>query len=105
MAVVSEPVDGSDTYKRGETIEAAVTFGDRVLVDTSLGTPTHSGCWDRPHPNASYVRAGRAPTGWCSNTPSYRDSDTDGISVYANRLALNGGVIASVYGVEALLDV
>ena len=37
VAVVSRPVDGGDTYKGGEKIEVAVTFGDRVLVDTSLG--------------------------------------------------------------------
>ena len=46
-----------------------MTFGDRVLVDASLGTPT-LGLGVRVKPNANQAGdltcAGRAPTVWCS---------------------------------------
>ena len=104
VAVVSEPVDGSDTYKRGETIEFAVTFGDRVLVDTSLGTPALTLLLGSAAPRASYVRGAGTNRLVFEHTVISSNSDTDGISVIMNRLALHGGVIASVYGVPAILD-
>ena len=36
LEVVSRPLSG-DTYRRGERIEVAVSFGSRVLVDVSQG--------------------------------------------------------------------
>ena len=104
VAVVSEPVDGSDTYKRGETIEFAVTFGDRVLVDTSLGTPALTLSLGGAGPRASYVRGSGTNRLVFAHTVISSNTDTDGISVIMNRLALHGGVITSVYGVPAILD-
>ena len=103
VAVVSEPVDGSGTYKRGETIEFAVTFGDRVLVDTSLGTPALTLLLGSAGPRASYVRGSGTNRLVFEHTVKAIDTDTDGISVRMNRLALHGGAIASVYGVPAIL--
>ena len=57
LAVVSKPVSG-DTYKLGETVAAAVTFGDRVLVDTSLGTPELALTVGTATRRAAYVRGG-----------------------------------------------
>ena len=104
VAVVSEPVDGSDTYKLGETIEFAVTFGDRVLVDTSLGTPGLTLTVGSAGPRASYVRGSGTNRLVFEHTVISSNSDTDGISVGMNQLALHGGVIASVYGAPAILD-
>ena len=104
VAVVSEPVDGSGTYKRGETIEFAVTFGDRVLVDTSLGTPALTLLLGSAAPRASYVRGTGTNRLVFEHTVISSNTDTDGISVIMNRLALHGGVITSVYGVPAILD-
>ena len=104
VAVVSGPVDGSDTYKRGEKIEFAVTFGDRVLVDTSLGTPALTLLLGSAAPRASYVRGTGTNRLVFAHTVISSNTDTDGISVIMNRLALHGGVITSVYGVPAILD-
>ena len=52
LAVVSEPIEG-DTYKRDETIEVAITFGDRVLV---AGTPQLALSVGTNARTANYVR-------------------------------------------------
>ncbi len=102
LAVVSRPVSG-DTYGRGETIEVAVSFGDRVLVDVSQGRPSLAlsvGTETRP---ASYVRGSgtnRLVFAW---EVGQDDADADGIAVVAGDLALGGGAITSLYGALALL--
>ena len=104
VAVVSKPVDGGDTYKGGEKIEVAVTFGDRVLVDTSLGTPTLGLAVGTETRQATYVRGTGTTRLAFEYTVQSSDTDGDGIAVAANGLAPGGGAIASVYGVQALLD-
>ena len=105
VAVVSEPVDGSDTYKLGEKIEAAVTFGDRVLVDTSLGTPTLGFGLGSSTANkqARYLRGSGTNRLVFEYTVQALDLDNNGIEFPANSLVLNGAAITSIYGVEALL--
>ena len=103
LAVVSEPVDGTETYRQGETIEVAVTFGDRVLVDTSLGTPTLTLVVGAAGPLARYVRGSGTNRLVFEYTVVAVHTDSDGISALANRLFLKGGVIASVYGAPAIL--
>ena len=105
LAVVSEPVEGEEIYRRDETIEAAVTFGDRVLVDTSLGTPTLGLGVGSSNANrqATYVRGSGTNRLVFEYTVQRTDSDGNGIEFPANALALNGATIVSNYGVEALL--
>ena len=103
LAPISEPVVDS-TYKRGETIEIAVTFGDRVLVDTSLGTPQLALAVGTNTRQAEYVRGTGTTRLVFAYTVAQDDTDTDGIAIAANGLALNGGVIASLYGAAAILD-
>ena len=103
VAVVSKPVDG-DTYRQGEKIEVAVTFGDRVLVDTSLGTPTLGLAVGTETRQATYVRGTGSNRLVFEYTVQSGDTDGDGIAVAANGLAPGGGAIASVYGVRAILD-
>ena len=105
LAVVSEPVEGEEIYRRDETIEAAVTFGDRVLVDTSLGTPTLGLGVGSSNANrqATYVRGSGTNRLVFEYTVQRTDSDGNGIEFPANALALNGATIVSDYGVEALL--
>ena len=86
---LNAPVVG-DTYERGETVEATVTF-DRVVDVT--GTPQlELGIGDNTR-QASYARG----TGTDSLVFSYKlvraDVDADGISVAAGALTLNGGTI------------
>ena len=104
LAVVSRPVDGGDAYKGGEKIEVAVTFGDRVLVDTSLGTPTLALTVGTQTRLASYVGGTGTNRLVFEYTVQPADTDGDGIAVVANGLALNGAAIANVYGVAAILD-
>ena len=103
LAVVSKPVDGGETYRQGETIEVAVTFGDRVLVDTSLGTPTLTLVVGAAGPLARYVRGSGTNRLVFAHTVVANDTDSDGISALADRLLPKGGLIASVYGAEAIL--
>ena len=103
LAVVSKPVDGGETYRQGETIEVAVTFGDRVLVDTSLGTPTLTLVVGAAGPLARYVRGSGTNRLVFAHTVVAVDTDSDGISALADRLLPKGGLIASVYGAEAIL--
>ena len=105
LAVVSEPVEGEGIYRRDETIEAAVTFGDRVLVDTSLGKPTLGLGVGSSNANrqATYVRGSGTNRLVFEYTVQRTDSDGNGIEFPANALALNGATIVSDYGVEALL--
>ena len=86
---LNAPVVG-DTYERGETVEATVTF-DRVVDVT--GTPQLAlGIGDNTR-QASYARG----TGTDSLVFSYKlvraDVDADGISVAADALTLNSGTI------------
>ena len=103
LAVVSKPVDGTEFYKQGETIEVAVTFGDRVVVDTTLGTPTLTLALGAAAPLASYVRGSGTNRLVFAHTVVAADTDSDGISALADRLIPKGGVIASVYGAPAIL--
>ena len=103
VAVASKPVSGT-SYRLGEAIEVAVTFGDRVLVDTSQGTPTLALTVGAQTRQASYVRGTGTTQLVFAYTVVAADSDTDGIAVAADALALNGGAITSIYGVPALLD-
>ena len=103
VAVVSKPVDG-DTYRQGEKIEVAVTFGDRVLVDTSLGTPALGLAVGTETRQATYVRGTGSNRLVFEYTVQSGDTGSDGIAIAANGLAPGGGAIASVYGVRAILD-
>ena len=99
LAVVSEPIDG-DTYKRGETIEVAVNFSDRVVV---AGTPQLALSVGVNTRNADYVRGTNSNQLVFEYTVVEADADTDGIVAGQNALALNGGAITSVYGAQAIL--
>ena len=103
VAVVSKPVDG-DTYRQGEKIEVAVTFGDRVLVDTSGGTPALGLAVGTETRQATYVRGTGSNRLVFEYTVQSGDTGSDGIAIAANGLAPGGGAIASVYGVRAILD-
>ena len=99
LAVVSEPIEG-ETYQRGETIEVAVNFSDRVVV---AGTPQLALSVGVNTRNADYVRGTNSNQLVFEYTVVEADADTDGIVAGQNGLALNGGAITSVYGAQAIL--
>ncbi len=86
---LNAPVSG-DTYERGETVEATVTF-DRV-VDVTGAPQLALGVGSNTR-QASYASG----TGTDSLVFRYKlvqaDVDTDGISIAAGALTLNGGTI------------
>ena len=93
VTVSSTPASAS-TYQLGEQIEVKVAFGRPVAVTGSprlaltIGTQTRQ---------ASYVAASsKADTLVFGYAVRPADADTDGISIGASALVLNGGTIADV---------
>ena len=84
----------SDTYELGETIEVRVEF-DRAV--TATGKPQVSltiGTQTRPAPLSAWGRESL----YFEYTVQEEDRDTDGISIEANALLLNGGTITAADG-------
>ena len=105
VALVSKPVDGSDTYKQGEKIAAAVTFSQPVTVtvtgtekptlDLTVGTQTRQ---------ATYVRGTGSNRLVFEYTVVEADTDGDGIAIAADSLSLGGAMIVDANGALADLD-
>ena len=90
-----------DTYKQGETIEAAVTFSKPVTVTgtptlaLSVGTNTRQATYDRGTGTNRLVFA---------YTVESTDTDSDGIAIDANSLALpTEATIVDTEGGKAVL--
>ena len=98
VSVISAPTSG-DTYTRGETIEVELRFDQAVGVS---GTPNLALTLGSATAQAAWNRAGASPT-----TQVFRhvvaavDRDTDGLSIAAGALTLNGGTIRNVRGGDA----
>ena len=103
VALVSKPVADS-TYRRDEKIEAALTFSKPVTVTgTPQLAPTLGLTVGTQTRQATYARGTGSNRLVFEYTVVAADTDSDGIAIAANRLALNRGVIASVYGAPAIL--
>ena len=88
IAITSDPGD-DDTYVKGDAIEATVTFSEDVTV---TGTPQLELEFDSTVKTADYAGTNGDEVVF-SYTVALHDSDTDGISIGANQLSLNGGTI------------
>ena len=97
LAAVSGPVSG-DTYRRGETIGIAVTFGKSVAV---TGTPQLALSVGTATRQAAYAHGTGTTQLVFEYTVVDADRDPDGIAVAANALALNNGTIADAGGAAA----
>ena len=89
LAITSNP--GSDqTYAEGDEIEVTVRFSETVVVTGTpqmrmrVGSRTRTASYDSGTGTAALVFAYEVADG---------DEDTDGVSIEANRLSLNGGTI------------
>ncbi len=104
IALGSDPVS-DDTYVAGDAIEVLVTFDRAVQVDTTMGTPHVALTIGTATRNAEYSTAdsaGKALT--FSYTVVFDDDDSNGLSIGADALALNGGSITNpTTGDDALL--
>ena len=92
---------GSDsTYTVGDTISVKVTFNENVTV---TGTPQLEIAVGANNRQADYASGSGSTELIFSYTVVAGDADTDGISVGANKLALNGGTIKDAVGNDATL--
>ena len=100
LAVTSEPVDGGDAYHAGETIEVSVTFSKPVTV---RGTPLLALTVGTGTREARYAGATSGATLVFRYGVDSADRDSDGISVAANALALDGGTITDSAATDAAI--
>ena len=93
VAITSSP--GTDnTYATDDTITATLTFSEAVSVDTTNGTPRITLDIGGQPRYAAYSGDGSSAAAQAfSYTALVSDTDTDGVSVLANSLALDGGTI------------
>ena len=94
-AVFNAPVKG-DTYLRGERIEVTISFDRVASVDTAGGRPRIALQVGDSTRYATYLGPSRAQAhirfGYVVRAG---DTDTDGLSIGANALELNGGSITA----------
>ncbi len=95
----STPTGG--VYGLTERIEVAVTFDKLVVVDTTSGKPQLALGIDSATRQAEYARGTATTTLTFGYEVTLGDADTDGISIGASALALNGGTITISGGTTA----
>ena len=98
VAITSNP--GTDnTYATGDTVTVTLTFSEAVSVDTANGTPRITLDIGGQPRHAAYSGDGSSAAAQAfSYTALVSDTDTDGVSVLANSLALDGGTIQATEG-------
>ena len=87
-----------DTYAIGDDIVATVTFDRTLELDTENGTPSLTLTIGNGTGDAACALATETKKLECTYTVAGDDEDTDGVSIGANRLALNGGRIHGIHG-------
>ena len=93
MAITSSP-GTDDTYGTYDTITVTLTFSEAVSGDTTDGTPRITLDIGGQPRYAAYSGDGSSAAAQAfSYTALVSDTDTDGVSVLANSLALDGGTI------------
>ena len=93
ITMTSNPIDygnTQNTYSRGEPIRATVTFIEAVDITGSPRLTMRIGSTDK---HASCAAATNTTTMVCTYTVIQGDRDTDGLSINANSISLNGGTI------------
>ena len=94
MIEVTSSAGIDDTYGIGDEIEVTVTFNEDITVDTSSGTPELALDVGGTAKGAECAADGTAlDTLVCTYEVAENDADTDGISIGANSLTLEGGAI------------
>ncbi len=102
VAIASNP--GPDgIYAEGDVMEVTVTFSETVQVDTTNGTPALALRVGRQTRPATYDRGSNSDRPAFSYMVTDGDLDTDGVSIAAGRIALNGGTIQDLADNPAVL--
>ena len=99
IAITSTPSNGS-AYKAGEKVAATVTFSENVIVTDTPQLTLRVGAADR---HANWVSGSGTRNLVFEYTVAKADADTDGVSIAANQLSLNGGTIMDAAGNAANL--
>ena len=87
-----------DTYAIGDDIVATVTFDRTLQLDTANGSPALVLTIGNGTGDAACALATDTKKLECTYTVIGDDEDTDGVSIGANPLALNGGRIHGIHG-------
>ncbi len=105
VAGVSMSADGAENglLNAGDTVRVSLRWDQNVVVDTTNGTPTISVMIGATPVSASYLSGSGSDTLVFALTVQSGQNDSDGLSVLANSLALNGGTIRSNEGMNATL--
>lgn len=94
ISSVAIPSGGADsTFVAGNTVDVTVNFDESVNVVTTGGTPYITLNVGGVSKTASYLSGTGTSTLTFRYTVAAGDTDTDGISIGANSLTLNGGTI------------
>ncbi len=102
VSITSDP--GPDgIYAEEDVVEVTVTFSETVTVDATNGTPSLSLTVGRPSKPALYRPGPASATQTFTYTVEDSDIDTDGVSIAAGRIALNGGTIKDLADNPSLL--
>ena len=102
VAVTSDP-GPAGIYVEGDLIAVTVTFSETVVVDTTNGTPSLTLRVGRRSKLAHYIQGPRSAALRFTYTVEDGDIDTDGVSLAAGRIALNGGTIKDLADNPSLL--
>ena len=86
---------GRAVYGRGETIEVTLRFDRDVTVDSTGGTPSVTLTVGAAQRTAEYRRGTGSRQLVFGYTVASGDSDSNGVDLVANSLALNGGSIVA----------
>ena len=100
VEITSTPPDNRDTYAVGDVIEATVTFDETVVV---TGHPRLSLTVGRQTKPATYDRGSNSDTLVFAYPVADSALDTDGVSIVAGRIDLNGGTIKDEADNDAML--
>ena len=102
-AVSTVEITSTGPYALDEEIEVTVTFTEAVTVDTTGGTPQITLMVGSTARSTIAVTGTGTATLVFTYTVQVGDSDTDGVEIAADALALNGGTIQDAAGNNAVL--
>ena len=100
LAITSNP-GGDQIYAAEDEIEVTVTFDETVVVTRTPRMRLRVGSRNR---TASYLRGTDTAALVFGYEVAEGDEDTDGVSIEAGRIALNGGTIKDEADNDAVLD-
>jgi hypothetical protein len=87
----------------GDNVSVTATFSESVIVDNASGTPTLTLVVGSGNRTATYASGSESTPLVFQYTIQAGETDTDGISIGANALALNSGTIRDVAGNNATI--